>query len=124
VIARALVLVAALAGFGVLVGDLDVARDVDRAVALSRSGHPDRALPLLRSAAARTADTTPRLREAQLQLFRRRPREAVAPARAVVRREPENAQAWLALAQAAEGSGEATLARDARRRVVELVARP
>lgn len=124
-IARALVLVAVLAGLVLLVGELRVARDVDRAEALSsRIEAPDEALRLLRAAAARTADTTPLLREAQLQLLRERPREALGPAREAARREPENAQAWLLVAQAAAGVGDAALEAEARRRVAQLVATP
>ena len=125
VIARVAVVVAALAGIVLLAGELRTARDIDRAVAVSvQPGRADEALALLRAAAARTPDTTPLLREAQLQLLRRRPGEAIGAAREAVRREPENAQGWLLLAQAAEGSGDAGLAADARRRVAALVARP
>ena len=124
-IARVVVVVAALAGIVLLAGELRTTRDIDRAVAMSvQPGRADAALALLRGAAARTSDTTPLLREAQLQLLRRRPREAIGAARAAVRREPENAQGWLLLAQAAEGSGDARLAAEARRRVAALVARP
>jgi len=122
VIARVLVVAAALAGIVLLWGDLRVARDVERAEAIA--ARPAEAVVLLQRAAGRTADTAPLLREAQLQLFAERPDAAVAPARAVTRREPENAQAWLVLAQAAERSGDAALAREARARVSALVARP
>jgi Flp pilus assembly protein TadD len=123
VIVRVLLVAAAVAGFVLLAGDLRVARDVDHAVALGERGDP-RAPALLQRAAERTADTTPLLREAQLQLFAERPQDALAPARTAARREPENAQAWLLLAQAAERTGDAALAREARARVSELVARP
>jgi predicted Zn-dependent protease len=119
-IARVAVVAAAVAGFVILVGDLRVARDVDRAATLGG----DAAAQLLRGAAARTADTTPLLRLGQLELFLQRPERAIAPARAIVAREPENAQAWLLLAQAAGRSGDAALQARARRRVTELVARP
>jgi predicted Zn-dependent protease len=123
VITRALIVIAALAGLVLLAGDLRVARDIDRAVALGERGDP-RAAGLLQRAARRTADTTPLLREAQLHLFARRPEEALAPAREAARREPENAQAWLLLAQAAERTGDAALTRRARARISALVARP
>jgi hypothetical protein len=83
-----------------------------------------RAARLLRDAAARTADTTPLLRAGQLELFLQRPEQALGPARAAVAREPENAQAWLLVAQAAARSGDAALEARARRRLAELVARP
>jgi predicted Zn-dependent protease len=121
-IARVLVVVAAVAGVVVLAGDLRVARDVDRAEGMA--DRPAEAIALLQRAGARTDDTTPLLREAQLQLLRRQPADALAPAREVTRREPENAQAWLVLAQAAERTGDAALAREARARVSALVARP
>lgn len=122
-IARLLIVAAAVAGVVLLAGDLRVARDIDRAVALSERGDPG-APALLQRAAERTADTTPLLREAQLYLFARRPQEAIAPAREAARREPENAQAWLLLAQAAERTGDAAVTREARARISALVARP
>jgi Flp pilus assembly protein TadD len=122
-IVRFVIVAAAIAGFVLIAGDLRVARDIDRAVALSERGDP-RAASLLQRAAEQTADTTPLLREAQLQLFERRPQEALAPAREAARREPDNAQAWLLLAQAAERTGDAPLAREARARISALVARP
>jgi Flp pilus assembly protein TadD len=123
VIVRLVIVAAAIAGFVLIAGDLRVARDIDRAVALSERGDP-RAASLLQRAAEQTADTTPLLREAQLQLFEQRPQDALAPAREAARREPDNAQAWLLLAQAAERTGDAALAREARARISALVARP
>lgn len=127
-IARVVVVAAAVAGLMLLAGDLRVARDVQRAAALGR-GEPSaesaaQAARLLQRAAARTADTTPLLRAGQLELFLQRPERALGPARAAVAREPENAQAWLLLAQAAAGTGDAALEARARRQVAELVARP
>ena len=121
-IVRALLVAAAIAGFVLLAGDLRVARDIDRAVTLGERGDP-RAAGLLQRAADRTADTTPLLREAQLHLFAQRPQAALVPAREAARREPENAQAWLLLAQAAERAGDAALTREARARISALVAR-
>ena len=118
-IVRILIVAAAIAGFVLLAGDLRVAQDIAHA----ERGDPG-AVARLERAASRTADTTPLLREAQLQLFTNRPEAAIAPAREVTRREPENAQAWLLLAQAAERTGDAALTRAARARVSALVARP
>jgi predicted Zn-dependent protease len=118
-IVRLLIVAAAVAGFVLLAGDLRVARDVEGAVA----GDPA-AVARLDRAAQRTADTTPLLREAQFQLFAKHPAAAIAPAREAARREPENAQAWLLLAQAAERTGDDALAREASARVSALVARP
>jgi Flp pilus assembly protein TadD len=123
VIVRALIVATAIAGIVLLAGDLRVARDIERAVTLSERGDP-RAARLLQGAARRTADTTPLLREAQLHLFARRPQDALAPAREAARREPDNAQAWLLLAQAAERTGDAAAIRAARARISALVARP
>jgi Flp pilus assembly protein TadD len=119
-ILRVALVIAAIAGLVVLSGDLGVARDVDRAT----HSEPDVAAPLLRSAAARTADTAPLLQLGQLQLFLERPERALGPAREIVAREPENAQAWLLLAQAAARSGDAALEARARARVRELVRQP
>jgi predicted Zn-dependent protease len=120
-IARIVVVALAVAGFVILVGDLGVARDVDRAATLSDRAEAAR---LLRGAAERTADTAPLLRLGQLELFLKRPERALEPARTIVAREPENAQAWLLLAQAAGRAGDKALEDRARRRVSELVARP
>ena len=119
-IVRIVLVAAAIAGLVVLRGDLGVARDVDRAAAADA---PE-AARLLRSAAARSDDTTPLLRLGQLELFQQRPERALGPAREIVAREPENAQAWLLLAQAAARSGDAALEARARARVSQLVARP
>lgn len=121
-IVRLVIVAAAVAGIVLLAGDLRVARDIEQ-VELSKRGDPA-AVARLRRAAERTADTTPLLREAQLQLFAERPQEAIAPAREAARREPENAEAWLLLAQAAERTGDAALRREARARISALVARP
>jgi hypothetical protein len=124
-IVRVAIVALALAALVVLAGDLRVARDVERAGELGRSpGGAAEAERLLRDAATRTADTTPLLRAAQLQLFQERPAQALRLARAAVAREPENAQAWLAVAQAAGRSGDAAVEARARQRLSELVARP
>jgi predicted Zn-dependent protease len=118
-IVRAVIVAAAIAGFVLLAGDLRVARDIEQGERADVG-----AVARLQRAAGRTADTTPLLREAQLQLFLKRPAAAIAPAREATRREPENAQAWLLLAQAAERTGDTALAGEARARVSALVARP
>jgi len=127
-IGRLLVVAAAVAAIVVLAGQLRTARDVDRAAALIQAGRaPDRveeALALLRGAAARTADTTPLVRAAELQLFAGNHSEALAEAQAAARREPENARAWLVTAQAAAQLGDEPLEAAARRRLSELVASP
>jgi predicted Zn-dependent protease len=120
-IARIALAAAAVAAFAILIGDLRVARDVDRAATLADRQEAAR---LLRDAAEKTADTTPLLRLGQLEMFLKRPERALEPARTIVAREPENAQAWLLLAQAADGTGDQALEERARRRVSELVARP
>jgi redox-sensitive bicupin YhaK (pirin superfamily) len=122
VIARLAVIACAVAAVVVLAGRLDVARDVGRAEALGTSDVAQ-AQRLLRDAARRTSDTAPLLRESQLLLFAGPPREAVGPALRATREEPDNAQAWLALAQAATDADPA-LESTARRRIAELVARP
>jgi predicted Zn-dependent protease len=119
-IARLVVVACAVAAIVVLAGRLDVARDVARAEAIGTSNVPE-ARRLLRDAARRTSDTTPLVREAQLLLFARRPEEAVAVARRATREEPDNARAWLVLAQAAEDA-DPPLAAAARRRIDALVA--
>jgi predicted Zn-dependent protease len=122
VIARVAVVACAAVAVYVLAGRLDIARDVARA---ERIGSSDAvtAQRLFAGAAERTSDTMPLIREAQLLMFARRPSEAVAPARRATEEEPENAGAWLVLAQAAEAAGDAELEARARRRLDELVAR-
>jgi predicted Zn-dependent protease len=118
-IARVALVVVAVVAVVVLTGRLSVAHDVDRAESIGPSD-ADRARALLQDAAARTSDTTPLLREAQLMLFAKRPADAVAAARRATVEEPENARAWLLLSQAAAQSDPA-LAAAARRRLGELV---
>jgi predicted Zn-dependent protease len=120
IVVRIVLVVAAIAGLVVLRGDLGLARDVARAT----DSEPEVAASLLRSAAARTADTAPLLQLGQLQLFVKRPERALGPAREIVAREPENAQAWLLLAQAAARSGDAALEARARATIGQLVAQP
>jgi Flp pilus assembly protein TadD len=126
-IARLALVAAAIAAALVLAGELRTARDVERAVDLIEAGRApgrvDEALALLRGAAARTDDTTPLLRAAELQLFAGRPAAALSDAQRAARREPENARAWLLSAQAAARLGDESLEAAARRRLAELVAR-
>ena len=124
-IARVAVVVAALAAIVLLAGELRTARDVDRAEALSRAqgSVPGGArAPARRRGAHRGhhAAAAPGAAPA----LRRPGGDAIGSARAAVRREPENAQGWLLLAQAAERAGDASLGAEARRRVAALVARP
>ncbi len=100
-------LVAAALGVAVwLASGLGPARDQARALALleSQPGADDPALPrarrLLRDAAAATRSTAPELRLAQVELFNGNDEDAAGLAASIVRREPENADAWLLLAQA------------------------
>lgn len=124
-IARLIVVAAAVVALVLLAGGLRTARDTERGAALvERGARVDEALELLRGAAERTADTTPLLRAAELQLFAGRNQAALADARAVARREPRNARAWLVVAQAAARLGDAAGEAGARERLAQLVASP
>jgi predicted Zn-dependent protease len=101
-IARLALIAVAVVAVVLLAGRLSIARDVARAEAIGPAD-ADRAQRLLQDAAERTSDTTPLLREAQLMLFAKRPDDAIAAARRATEAEPENAQAWLLLSQAAAG---------------------
>jgi len=120
-IARLLVVACAAVAIFVLAGRLDIARDVARAERIGSSDVAG-AQRLFQDAAARSGDTMPLIREAQLLLFARRPDDAVVPARRATEEEPLNAGAWLVLAQAAEAAGDASLEASARARLAELVA--
>jgi predicted Zn-dependent protease len=101
-IARLALIAVAVVAVVLLAGRLSIARDVARAEAIGPAD-ADRAQRLLQDAAERTSDATPLLREAQLMLFAKRPDDAIAAARRATEAEPENAQAWLLLSQAAAG---------------------
>lgn len=120
--ARIALVVVAIVAVVLLSARLSIARDVARAEAIGPADAA-RAQWLLQDAARRTSDTTPLLREAQLMLFADRPRDAIAAARRATEEEPENAQAWLLLSQAAAGS-DRRLAAEADRQVRVLVRRP
>jgi hypothetical protein len=125
VIARVVVAVAALAVGLALAADLRDARALERAVAeASQPGRLDASAAALRAQAAGTRDTAPLLREAEILLSAERYREALAPAQRAARREPGDAQAWLIVALAASGAGDAAAEREAQARISRLVARP
>ena len=121
---RLVVVAAAVVAFVLLAGGLRTARDIERGAAVERGERVDEALGLLRGAAGRTADATPLLRAAELQLFAGRNEAALADARSVARREPRNARAWLVIAQAAGRLGDSAGETAARERLAELVASP
>jgi hypothetical protein len=125
VIVRVLLLVAALAGGIALASDLQATRRLDSAVAASKApARIDGAIATLAELARSTSDTTPLLREVQLQLAARDYRGAQATALTAARREPDNAQAWLLVGLAAGGTGDRAAERAARTRIGALVARP
>lgn len=97
----ALVLVAVGAAVWLASG-LRAAREESRAIALVRpraeAADLARAESLLRSAAEHSPSTRPELRLAQLQAFEGRRAAARASVEPIVRREPENADAWRLLA--------------------------
>lgn len=97
----ALVLVAAGAAVWLASG-LRAAREESRAIALVRRGADAadlaRAAALLRSAADHSPSSRPELRLAQLQAFEGRRAAARTALEAIVRHEPENADAWRLLA--------------------------
>ena len=84
-IARLIVLAAAVVAVVLLTGSLRTARDVERGAALIEDGRAparvDEALALLHGAAGRTANTTPLVRAAELQLFTGRDAGALADGR-------------------------------------------
>ena len=127
-IARAVVVVLALAAAAVLAADLRTAVRVEDAVAGAErrptAATVRQATAELGRIAAGTADTAPLLRAAQLRLAVSDYRGALEPALAAARREPENAQAWLIVALAADGARDRAAAAEARARIAALVAQP
>jgi predicted Zn-dependent protease len=98
VIARAGIVVAALLVAVWLASGLRPVRDEAAGLAAVRSD-TGRAYELLERAAQRTRSTGPDVRLAQLDAFTERPDRAVRRLKSVVRREPENHEAWVLLAQ-------------------------
>lgn len=127
-IARAVVVVLALAAATVLAADLRTTMRIEDAVAgAERSPTPTavrHATAELSEIAAGTSDTAPLLRAAQLRLAVSDYRGALEPALMAARREPENAQAWLIAVLAADGAHDRAAAAQARARIAALVARP
>lgn len=97
-IARAGIVVAALLVAVWLASGLRPVRDEAAGLAAVRSD-TGRAYELLERAAQRTRSTGPDVRLAQLDAFTERPDRAVRRLKSVVRREPENHEAWVLLAQ-------------------------
>jgi cytochrome c-type biogenesis protein CcmH/NrfG len=98
VIARAGIVVAALLVAVWLASGLRPVRDEAAGLAAVRSD-TGRAYELPERAAQRTRSTGPDVRLAQLDAFTERPDRAVRRLKSVVRREPENHEAWVLLAQ-------------------------
>jgi len=98
VIARAGIVVAALLVAVWLASGLRPVRDEAAGLAAVRTD-TGRAYELLERAAQRTRSTGPDVRLAQLDAFTERPDRAVRRLKSVVRREPENHEAWVLLAQ-------------------------
>jgi predicted Zn-dependent protease len=71
-------------------------------------------------AESNNADTRPLVLQGELFIFSRQPRRAIAPLQEVVRREPENFEAWRLLANAATAAGDRALAAHARGRALAL----
>ena len=97
-IARAGIVVAALLVAVWLASGLRPVRDEAAGLAAVRTD-TGRAYELLERAAQRTRSTGPDVRLAQLDAFTERPDRAVRRLKSVVRREPENHEAWVLLAQ-------------------------
>ena len=115
---RALLVVVAMLGAVWLGRSLGAVRDerAGTAAVTARDGRPagervERAYRLLERSAAHTRSTVPDVRLAQLDAFTGQPERAVRRLEAVVRREPENLDAWLLLARTARTVDPATAAR-------------
>ena len=109
-IARAGIVVAALLVALWLASGLRPVRDEAAGLAAVRTD-TGRAYELLERAAQRTRSTGPDVRLAQLDAFTERPDRAVRRLKSVVRREPENHEAWVLLAQNARTVDPALAAR-------------
>jgi predicted Zn-dependent protease len=120
-IARVAVIVAALLVGAWLVAGLRPVREERQGIAAVRATPQDlpRAYRLLQQAAAHTRSSEPDLRLAQLDVLTRHPERAVGRLQALTRREPENRDAWVLLAETARTLDPALAARaDARLRVL------
>ena len=100
-IARAAIVIAALLVAVWLVSGLRPVRDERAGIAAVQAKDVPRGYRLLERAAAHSRSTQPDLRLAQLDAFTQRPDRAVRRLQALVRREPENYEAWVLLAQTA-----------------------
>ena len=116
-IARAAIVVAAVLIGAWLVSGLIPVRDEREGIAAVRATPQDlpRAYRLLSAAAAHTRSTEPDLRLAQLDALTKHPDRAVGRLRLVTRREPENRDAWVLLAQTARSVDPALAAQAAAR---------
>jgi predicted Zn-dependent protease len=118
-----LVTVAAAAIFWLALG-LRASHLEEKGIALATSGGgPATAAQARRAlidAQSNNADTRPLFLLGQLSIFTGRPDLAIAPLEEVVRREPENHDAWDVLAKAADVSGNKALATRARARATAL----
>jgi cytochrome c-type biogenesis protein CcmH/NrfG len=101
VIARAAIAIAALLVAVWLVSGLRPVRDERAGIAAVQAQDVPRGYRLLERAAAHSRSTQPDLRLAQLDAFTKQPDRAVTRLQALVRREPENYEAWVLLAQTA-----------------------
>jgi predicted Zn-dependent protease len=92
-----------------------------RGIALAKA-KPDlsASLKTLKDAEANNADSQPVLLQGELLLFAGQPGRAITPLMEVVRREPDNFEAWRLLAQAAASTGNRVLQASAQRRAVAL----
>ena len=100
-IARVAITIAALLVAVWLVSGLRPVRDERAGIAAVQAKDVPRGYRLLERAAAHTRSTQPDLRLAQLDAFLKRPDRSVRRLQPLVRREPENYDAWLLLAQTA-----------------------
>lgn len=112
-----LVLLLASAGLTLwLALGLSASRHEARGISLASEGRLPGAIAAVRDARAHNHDTRPLVLEAQADIFARRGARALPLLDKVVRREPENLQAWRLIAEVAP----AARAAEARRHVAEL----
>lgn len=113
-IARGVLLAAALLCAAWFATELRPVRERDSGLTVVANGDVRRATTLLSRAAEHTRSSEPDLRLAQLWAFQRRPERATRILRSIVAREPENFDAWLLLSQTARAVDPALAARAAR----------